>query len=361
MKILLVRLSSLGDIFHAYALPAYIKHHIPTAHITWLCDKRFASMLEALPHVDRVIGVPLAKLKQKRQKKGGLKEALGQLKHLRQTHFDYAFDFQSNLKSGSLMSLAKAKQKVGFTFATAREWPASLCLNKRIKRDFSLHKTEQLIHLVSEGLKLDRAQVESPPFALNEEEQQLIKTFKQKLNPARHKVMVAIGASRENKKLAIGAWIELLNELANLAPIDFFCVWGLPHEKQELELIEKSSRASLHLLDKMSIPVWQAHMQLMDGVIGLDSSALHLAQVSGMPTFAFFGPTKADQLNLNKGKHQFYQGLCPYKIRFDDNERCPYQKVCLTGACLKKGKLTACHRALKAWLQAHVLRSLSKY
>ena len=64
--------------------------------------------------------------------------------------------------------------------------------------------------------------------------------------------MVAIGASRENKKLATGAWVELLNELGKLAPIDFFCVWGLPHEKQELELIEKSSRASLHLLDKMS-------------------------------------------------------------------------------------------------------------
>ncbi len=358
MKILLVRLSSLGDIFHAYSVPSFIKHHFPGAEISWLCDKRFARMLEAHPHVDHVFGLDVATLKQRKKRKKALISVLSKLILIRKERFDHVFDLQSNMKSGFLVGLIRGKQKVGFTFKTAREWPASLFVNKRIKRRFDYHKTEQLIDLVSKHLSQDLLKPKTPLLNLSDNEKKEVDSFKNRLNSQSHSVMVAIGASRETKKLSVSLWVEIMNYLHKLAPIDFFFVWGSLHEKEQVESIAKKSDANIYSLNKMSIPLWQAHIEQMDALLGLDSSALHLATTVGIPTFAFFGPTKADQLNPAGSSHQFYQGVCPYGTKFDDNERCPYQKVCLTGACLKEASLPDFKEKLGDWFHAQVAKKV---
>lgn len=59
LKIAIVKLSALGDIVHAAIVLQFIKKHYPNAHITWLVDARFASLLKDHPLIDELVVLPL--------------------------------------------------------------------------------------------------------------------------------------------------------------------------------------------------------------------------------------------------------------------------------------------------------------
>lgn len=354
---MLVKLSSLGDILHAYAIPTYLKQLFPKCTITWACDTRFAGALKAHPHIDKVVGLSVAKLK---SRKGRGKTFLGVIKSLlqvRKEKFDHIFDLQSNLKSGLLLSLMRGENKVGFTFKSSREWPASLFVNRRLTRKEGLHKSEELLDVVGRYFSsVETKTLPSPCFELTPDEQKVLDIFKKnKLISGRYSVMIAMGASRVNKQLSRDLWVQILNCLSNQYSIDFFCVWGSSSEEREVEKVQELTRGRVYKLSKMSIALWQGHMRLMHALIGLDSSALHLAATIDLPTFAFFGPTLPAPFNPKGSSHQFYQGSCPYSAVFEDSERCVHQKDCLTGACLKSAQLSHFEAKIQSWFKNEVL------
>jgi len=55
MKILIVKVSALGDIVHALPVLAWIRSAVPAARIDWLVEESFASLLEGHPLVHRVV------------------------------------------------------------------------------------------------------------------------------------------------------------------------------------------------------------------------------------------------------------------------------------------------------------------
>ena len=84
----------------------------------------------------------------------------------------------------------------------------------------------------------------------------------------------------------------------------------------------------------MSLPLWQHFMYLVDGVISVDSAALHLCGTTTTPSFSLFGPSSALAYRPLGSKHDAFQGTCPYGTTFD--KRCPSLRTCETGACLKE-------------------------
>ena len=91
---------------------------------------------------------------------------------------------------------------------------------------------------------------------------------------------------------------------------------------------------SSDLLAKMRLPLWQQFMARMDGVLSVDSSALHLAATVNVPSFSVFGPSRASLYQPVGKNHHSFQALCPYGKSFD--KRCPILRSCSTGACLKE-------------------------
>lgn len=49
MNILIVKVSALGDVIHTLPVLNYIKQLYPDAHIDWLVEDNFASILESHP------------------------------------------------------------------------------------------------------------------------------------------------------------------------------------------------------------------------------------------------------------------------------------------------------------------------
>jgi len=119
-ELLIIKPSSLGDIVHGLQVATSLKAQVEGLRISWVVGDIFAPIVRACEAVDHVYVF---------HRKGGAKGFLKLMAEVRQTKFDYAFDFQGLLRTGLMISRAHAKVKVGRT--DAREW-SGIFYNRKV-------------------------------------------------------------------------------------------------------------------------------------------------------------------------------------------------------------------------------------
>src|SRR5262245_5069431 len=55
MRILIVKLSSIGDVVHTLPAAALFRRTLPDAHISWVVERRASEILRGSPAIDRLI------------------------------------------------------------------------------------------------------------------------------------------------------------------------------------------------------------------------------------------------------------------------------------------------------------------
>ena len=109
-KVLLIRLSSLGDVIHTIPLANSLKS--AGYEITWIVSEKGIQVLENNPCVDKVILAPFQLWKKRGFSLESIKEYLNIIKQTRAEHFDIAIDVQMLLKSFYFMAFCGAKRKI---------------------------------------------------------------------------------------------------------------------------------------------------------------------------------------------------------------------------------------------------------
>jgi heptosyltransferase I len=138
-RILVVRLSAMGDIIHTLPAVASLKNSYPGSHLTWVVEPRWLPLLEANPYVDRVVVL-------RRQSLSGFLESWRDLCAAR---YDFAVDFQGLTKSALVASVARPDRIFGFHQKQVRERVAALFYsNKSLSR---------AAHVVDKNLELAAA------------------------------------------------------------------------------------------------------------------------------------------------------------------------------------------------------------
>lgn len=107
-RILIVRISALGDIVFATSLLEGLRNAFPAAHIAWLAQGGFAGILEGDPRVSEIIRTPPGSI-----------GSFGALRALRRDlaarePFDWVIDAQGLFKSRVVARMAKAATRIGF-------------------------------------------------------------------------------------------------------------------------------------------------------------------------------------------------------------------------------------------------------
>ncbi len=148
-RILLIRLSALGDVIHGLPAAAAIKEALPQVNLTWVVEPPFAELLSNNPAVDEVIVFPKKALKAS-MKEANLAEFQSQfsqfLSALRRNQFDAAIDLQGLFKSAAIAFLSGAPIRVGF--GQAREL-APLLYTHRLHADYFGFDTHVVDHNVA--------------------------------------------------------------------------------------------------------------------------------------------------------------------------------------------------------------------
>ncbi len=116
LNILLVRVSSLGDVLHNLPMVADLLRAHPDAQIDWVVEEGYVSLVRLNPHVRKIIPFALRRWRKSLGKRETRAEISSFFKTLREQQYDYVFDTQGLLKTGIIMGAARIKpggSKVG--------------------------------------------------------------------------------------------------------------------------------------------------------------------------------------------------------------------------------------------------------
>lgn len=121
LTILIVRVSSLGDIVHNMPMVADILRHYPDAKIDWVVEEAYVDLVRLHPGVRYVIGLGLRRWRKNIFKRSTYQEMRDFYFALRRHSYDVIFDTQGLLKTSIVMRLAKLTstgKRVGLANAT---------------------------------------------------------------------------------------------------------------------------------------------------------------------------------------------------------------------------------------------------
>ncbi|MCO5171950.1 MAG: glycosyltransferase family 9 protein [Planctomycetes bacterium] len=288
-RILIVRLSALGDVVHVLPALAALRAALPRALIGWAVEDRAASLLEGHPHLDRLHVVPRAAWSKALRKDPAwvLRGLRRTLRDLRAARYEVSLDFQSNLRSSALAWASGAPRRVGQPRPFAKEGSRALstCAPAPVARD--VHKIERNLALLGPlGLPPGpppRPVVPEPPAATA-----LGEAFVAAGGP---RVIIHPGVSAFG---ALKAWREdRFADLARRLVADgarvLFAYGGAAEEAVARALAAQAPGAELTPRTSGILEL-AALLRRADLVVGVDSGPLHLAAAVGAPVLGLYGP-----------------------------------------------------------------------
>ena len=292
-RILIVRLSALGDVVHVLPALDALRSSFPRAHIGWLVERPASSLLANHAHIDRLWVWPRRRivdaLMRKRNPVSAATAAGRFLRDLRRARYDVVLDFHANLRSGLLTRASGAKQRVGFSPTVAKEL-SHLFTNQHVSPTADKpHKVERALALaaaVGANIEGARARLVVEPAA------------KDKLAPfladlhGRRCIGVHGGVSTFG---AIKSWPHERFAVVLRAVYDRHGVlsvisWGPGEREGAQKLVEACDGAAALAADTHSLHELAALYEGMDLVMGCDTGPIHLAAALGRPVLALFGP-----------------------------------------------------------------------
>ena len=284
MKILLVRVSSLGDVLHNLPMVADILAHHPGAQIDWVVEEGYVSLVRLNPHVRRVIPFALRRWRKGLSNRATRAELANFWRTLREERYDFVFDTQGLLKTGIIMAcarLAPGGRKVGMANGGEDSGYEGL---SRLFHSQSVYLAPRT-HAVARG-RLVAAdalgyQIDTPPdFGLPSADAVARPDW---MGAAPYAVFFH-GTARDAKKWAPANWIAIGRQLA---PMTILLPWGSAGEKAEAEALA-AALPNARVLPKLSMDDAVTLARCAALVIGVDTGLTHIAAAFLRPTVELY-------------------------------------------------------------------------
>ena len=297
MRVLFVKLSSIGDVVHTLPTLAAVKRKLPNVEISWVVEQRSAEILRNNPLLSRLIEVDTSALRRGELLGKTLKTAKSQLRELRALEFDLAIDFQGLLKSASITKLAKAKAKFGFSKRNLRE-PASRVL---LKNSIDVEPKQNVIYKNLElAEKVLRASISEAGFSLDLDRLEYPIACEDDHRDEARKI-----ADRTGPDFAIlnpaGGWVtklwpaenygllsDMLWERLGIASV----ISTAPNEIELANRVLESSRSGNTSLAQPSLKGFFELARQARVYVGGDTAPTHIAVGADCPIVGIFGPTE---------------------------------------------------------------------
>jgi heptosyltransferase I len=282
MRLLIVRLSAMGDVIHA--LPLAENAHQAGATVGWLAEPPHARLLDGNPNVARVFRAPTRRWRRMPVAPSTLSTLAALARELRGFRPDFTLDVQGLWKSAVLARLAGAPV-VSFAARDRREPSSALLVNRPVRLDSRLlHVVDQNLSLLAPlGLPVSRRAPDAG-YLLGSRS---LETERFLEGVARPFVLYHPGAGQPEKTWGEERYAELARRLERERGFFPVISWG-PGDEARLahmaELLPNARRPPLLELRALAHLIAAASL-----FVGGDTGPLHLADALGVPTLALFG------------------------------------------------------------------------
>ena len=292
MKILLVKLSSLGDVVHTLPVVQDILAALPNAQIDWVVEPAFAPVLSLCPGLHRVVACDLRRWRKSPLSGTTRREWQAFKVQLQLTAYDAVIDLQGLTKSALVSWLARlapcgkryalANQTDGSGYEAPTRWVADVAIRMLPHS----HAVQRGRGLAAQALGYSLA---SPPdYGLKMPLQRQTRVLCAIENIA-NSVAFVHGTSRADKAWPLAHWVAL-GQLLNAAGYSVVLAHGNAAELATSEAIARAlmpgrtvSNPAALVLPTLPLDALTPVLAACTGVVGVDSGVSHLAVALDLP------------------------------------------------------------------------------
>lgn len=280
MRVLVVKLSSLGDVIHTLPALSDAAAALPGIRFDWVVEEAFQEIPGWHPAVDEVIPVALRRWRGRmgrnfnRAEWSAARAAIG-----RQT-YAAVIDAQGLLKSALITRLVKAP-RCGMDRHSARESLAALAYSQAVAVPRAMHAVERTRLLFARAL--DYPLPETPG------DYDLLGRLHTTVEPLPRGLLCFHGSARGEKLWPQQRWLELA-ALAERQGLGIWLPWGNEQERKRAGDIAAAA-SNAQVLPAMDLQGLAGLLSQVSAVVAVDTGLAHLSAALAVPTVSLYGPT----------------------------------------------------------------------
>ncbi len=282
MKIAIVKLSALGDIIHTMIVLQFIKKYRPDCIIDWIVEKKFKSILDNNPDINKIHSINLSKVKKRKSPILLLKE----LKKIRQFgKYDLVIDAQGLLKSAIVARFLGAKKIYGFDKNSIREPIASFFYHNKISIKYNKNTIDRNVAVICEHLDIKISSndiINKSPFLFFNDSFTIYE---------KDYIVFIVNSNWENRNYPLEKFVEIANNIK----LKCFVAWSNKNEQNKALWMSKESNY-IEILPKLDLNKLKSIINSARLLIGNDTGPTHIAWGLNIPSITIFGPTPENRV-----------------------------------------------------------------
>ena len=245
MKVLVVKLTSMGDAIHLLPALTDLQANHKDVTVDWMIEDSFAEIPKWHPNVDRVIRVYTRQWR--KLSWSNLTSFTAFVRHLRQTEYDVVIDAQGLMKSALLARFAKLRKggrRPGYSADSIKESPAARFYSKRIAVPRTLHAIERLQLLFAGAFDYPHQPQHPPAYGID------FGNSNEKAEPYQQ-ILLFPSTTWKSKHIQDQTWRDIVDE-AVASGYQVKISWGNSLEKDRAKWIAESN-VGAQILPKSSL------------------------------------------------------------------------------------------------------------
>lgn len=314
MRVLLVKLTSMGDLIHALPAITDAARAIPGISFDWVIEKSFSEIARWHPAVKNIIPTSHRKWKKNFLESYQNGEIQQFIKSLRKEKYDLVIDGQASIKSAMVMLLTRGL-RCGLDQHSAREKLAHFAYQRKFFVDKDMHAIQRLRVLFSEIFDYPLSGepdygIANHPFA------------PLTLNLPKPYLVFVHNASWQSKMWPEAYWRQLCS-YALREGFNVLLPWGNEAEKQRAIRI-KINYPNAFVLPFCSLSQHAVILKQSRGAICSDTGLSHLAAALGVPAITLYGSTSSKLIGTTGLKQK--QVVSPFVCKMCYKQTCQFEK-----------------------------------
>ena len=290
MRILIVKMSALGDIIHALPALSFLHQVSPGIEVDWVVEEPFREVL-AGNRLISMLHTVRTKVWRKAPFAAATRREISEVKAaLKGRNYDLVFDIQGNLKSGLVDRFSGCGNVIGFSADLLQEKVNLLFTTRQIpSRRHDSHVTDQCLRVVCVPFGRDFTGMTlttdiSTSVEDNAAAAALLSTLADGLVFLCH-----CGTTWETKFWYDEGWVSLGKSLLALYPDSTLLFsWGNETERNKVNGFAAAIGRGARVLDRYPLKGLTALLKRVDLVIGGDTGPVHIAAAVGTPTVSLY-------------------------------------------------------------------------
>ncbi len=285
-RILICRLSAIGDCVHTIPLAVKAKELWPNCKLTWVVDCIASQLLQPHPAIDEVIKIERHWVKNPRLWKSLRRE-------LQAREFDLTLDPQGLIKSSLLAWISGAPTRVGFDYSHGREL-APMLANRRVTRT-QRHMVDTYLELLSPWTQtsVGQAKFQMPIYAAAENVTEILRASA--LDSQEPFACITPSAGWTTKLWPVDRFAAVCSYLQAQHNLRSLILWAGDGEKAMAQQIAASSNGAAKIAPRTSLTELAELARRAKLFLASDTGPLHIAAAIGTRCVGLFGPTWGDE------------------------------------------------------------------